>query len=341
MKHIIRFGAFGGVLLLSVVGNPVPVLAVGEQPNIMIAEISPETADSPSKEYVQLYNPGRNAVGVTGWRLQYRSASHAPDNDRDWANKAILGCQSTKDGDCKVGLSDVTVEAGGLLRISSFEIGDGIVPLASGMATTGGELRLVQPGNTVQKDVVFDKVGYGTAKDYEGDKPAPAPLVGRSIARIQDEEGAYVDTNHNDLDFVLSPDENSDAQVDPVPAVDTPAATVGQGAGPVSYAAPEITEILPDPASPQLDSNDEFIELYNPYGDALDLNGYVLKTGTNWTHKYTITESVIDPYDYMAFTSAQTHLTLSNSGSGVRLYDPAGNLLSEVPAYTTAKTGDS
>ncbi len=90
-----------------------------------------------------------------------------------------------------------------------------------------------------------------------------------------------------------------------------------------------------------MDSSDEFIEIYNPYGEALDMTGYTLKTGTNWTHQYTIDHVTVDPYGYVALMSAQTHLSLSNSGSGVRLYDPNGKLLFEVPSYGTAKSGDS
>jgi hypothetical protein len=185
-------------------------------------------------------------------------------------------------------------------------------------------------------------VGYGTAEGHEGDKAAPAPKAGQSIVRVQNDQEVYVDTGHNSADFVLLPDEDADSP--PSPADEEPLPEQpGQGAGTpqTNYKDAEITEVLPDPASPQTDTNDEFIELYNPYDQALDLTGYTLKTGTNWTYKYTITDTVVDPFGYVVLTSAQTHLSLSNSGSGVRLYDPTEKLLAEAPSYGKAQTGNS
>jgi hypothetical protein len=341
MKYPIRTSALCLIAVIVFASQMVIAVAAGETArHILIAEISPEAKDSSSKEYVVLHNPNAFDVDTSGWLLQYRSASHKNDDSTGWATKAIIGCQSTKQADC-IGPKSVTISAGETIRLSSFETGDGIIPLASGAATTGGELRLVMPGAAEQQDVVEDMVGYGSAVGYEGDKAAPAPKAGQSIVRLQDGQGVYVDTDHNDADFILSPGEDD---ATPTPSADdTLGDTPGQDASEpqATYLGAEITELMPDPASPQTDTNDEFIELYNPYGEEVDLNGYVLKTGTNWTYKYTISDVTIDPYGYVALTSAQTHLSLSNSGSGVRLYDPAGNLVSEAPSYGKAQTGNS
>ena len=344
MKYPTRIISLLGATTLLVAASAAPVVAADEVPkHILIAEVSPEAKDSASKEYIVLYNPDAAEVDVSGWQLQYRSASHTSGDTSGWTTKAIIGCQSTKASDCADPTKTV-IAAGETLRLSSFETGDGIAPLASGMATTGGELRLAQPAVGAQPQTTQDKVGYGSAADHEGEKAAPTPKAGRGIVRAQNELGAYIDTDHNDVDFVLMVDEDADPPV--VPPTDesqNPGDVVpGQGAGsPTSYRDAEITEVLPDPASPQLDSADEFIELYNPYAEQLDLTGYVLKTGTDWTHKYTLSQVTLDPYGYVALTAARTHLSLSNSGSGVRLYDPAGNLLYEAPSYGKAQTGNS
>jgi hypothetical protein len=342
MKYVTRIIGLCLAVIIAIASSITPVAAADEPTkHIVIAEISPEAKDSASKEFVVLYNPNTAQVDVSGWTLQYRSASHKSDDSGGWTTKAIVGCQSTKQADC-VNLATVTIAAGETLRLSSFETGDGIAALASGMATTGGEVRLVRPEAEAQQ-TVQDMVGYGTAADYEG-KAAPAPKAGQSIVRSQDETGAFVDTDHNDADFALTPSEDNDSPVPPSaqqPGNGTTEPGKGAGDPPTTYRAAEITEVLPDPASPQLDSADEFIELYNPYAEELDLTGYVLKTGTGWTHKYTIGEVTVDPYGYVALTSAQTHLSLSNSGSGVRLYDPAGNLVVEAPSYGKAQTGSS
>lgn len=343
MKHIIRLGMLSATVVLSIAGTSVPVMAVGaEMKQLIIAEVSPESATSASEEYVELFNPNADAVDVAGWQLQYRSYSHPNDDNGSWSIRAILGCSSTKVSDCTA-IPPLTVGGGDTLRLSSYETGEGIEPLTPGMSMTGGEVRLFQPGRTGTSDTIHDMVGYGAAKGYEGATPAGAPKAGRSIIRTQDNDGAYVDTDQNGADFVLSPEEVSSAPQEP-------GATTIQGGGesqpegitpPKTYGEAELTEILPDPASPQTDSADEFIELYNPYGEELDITGYVLKTGTNWSHQYAIGQVTIGPYDYVALMSVQTHLSLSNSGSGVRLYDPNGKLLFEVPSYGTAKSGNS
>ena len=338
MKRITHLGNIGSMILLCAAYNPIPAVAVGEPTkHLMITEVSPEAADTGTKEYIYLYNPNVIDIEVTGWTIQYRSASHKSEDTTGWATKAVLGCATAKAADCET-LNETTVKAGEGLRLSSFEMEKGVLPLSSGMATSGGQVRLVDPGRGASTEVVVqDMVGYGTAVDFEGQKPAVAPKAGRSIVRIQDGLGAFVDTDRNDVDFVLSPDEDTSSH--PGGASTNNNDVPGQGAGERLYREAEITEVMPDPASPQLDSADEFIELYNPYGEALDLSGYILKTGTTWTHKYTIKDVIIEPYDYVVLTSAQTHLSLSNTGTGVRLYDSVERLLYESPGNSWVRDG--
>jgi hypothetical protein len=109
--------------------------------------------------------------------------------------------------------------------------------------------------------------------------------------------------------------------------------------------APQLSEILPNPAAPQTDTKDEFIELYNPNPRAFDLSGFMLQTAStssSASHTYHFPAgTTISPGAFKAFTSAQTHLSLSNSGGQVWLVDPFGTTLDSCVPYGTAKDGQS
>lgn len=112
----------------------------------------------------------------------------------------------------------------------------------------------------------------------------------------------------------------------------------------IGLLAPQISEILPNPAPPQTDSADEFIELYNPNDKAFDLSGFSLQSGTSTVHEYTFPrggEIIIEPKQFAAYYVSQTGLTLSNSSGQVKFLDPAGNTLSETEAYSSAKDGQA
>jgi Lamin Tail Domain len=323
MKRASRWSAQIGLVLLCASNIPVAAVAVGEPAqHVLIVEVSPQSGQSATEEFIELYNPNETPVDVTGWKLQYRSA--ASIGDKTWTTKSTFACLQPTD-DCKV-----AIDGHDTLHLSSYESDEQALPLSSGMALDGGQVRLLQPSTADRAEEPQDLVGYGASAAFEGTGAAPAPQPGRSIVRKQDATNAYIDTNNNGPDFELAPDQAAaDAPTEP-----------GRGAS-ESYPAATITEVFPDPASPQLDSADEFIELYNPYDESLDLTGYVLKTGSTWSYKYTIDGVVIEPHGYSALTSAQTHLTLSNAGSGVRLFDPSGTLVAEAPSYGKAKTGFS
>jgi len=105
-------------------------------------------------------------------------------------------------------------------------------------------------------------------------------------------------------------------------------------------AAPQISEVLPNPAPPQTDANDEFIELYNSNDKAFDLSGFIIQVGTSTVHKYTFPDGTsILPHDFSAFYASDTGLSLSNSDGQVMLLDPSGNVLVKTDEYTGAKDG--
>lgn len=107
----------------------------------------------------------------------------------------------------------------------------------------------------------------------------------------------------------------------------------------------DLSELLPNPASPQTDAADEFIELYNPNTKTFDLSGFMLQTasaGSSATHTYHFPAgTTIAPGSFKAFSSATTHLSLSNGGGQVWLVDPLGTTVTASDAYVSAKDGQA
>lgn len=113
---------------------------------------------------------------------------------------------------------------------------------------------------------------------------------------------------------------------------------------PVDYGlmAPQLTELLPNPASPQTDADDEFVELYNSNIKPFDLSGFTLRVGLTTKHKYTFPSvTLLGPKSFKAFFSSDTGLSLSNSGGQAELSDPMGNTISQTDVYASAKDGQS
>lgn len=110
----------------------------------------------------------------------------------------------------------------------------------------------------------------------------------------------------------------------------------------IGLSAPQISELLPNPAGTGNDATDEFIELYNPNDQPFDLSGFVLQTGLTTTRHYTFPAGVVlEPHTFRAFTSEDTGLSLSNTKSQAELIDPLGATISATEVYINAKDGQA
>lgn len=105
---------------------------------------------------------------------------------------------------------------------------------------------------------------------------------------------------------------------------------------------PQLSELLPNPGSPQTDAADEFIELYNPGSQPFDLSGFMLEVGTTTKHRYVFPAgTTMGPQAFKAFFSADTHLSMSNTGGQARLLSPDGAVLQQSEPYASAKDGQA
>lgn len=131
----------------------------------------------------------------------------------------------------------------------------------------------------------------------------------------------------------------------PAPDSTAPAAPlVGTGdptSAPATQANVQITELLPNPAAPATDDQDEFVELYNSGETAVNLKDYQVQTGSNYTHSYTFDTSSLGSHEYMTLTSGKTTLSLANGGGRARLQKPDGTTINGIDPYTDAPEGAS
>lgn len=104
-----------------------------------------------------------------------------------------------------------------------------------------------------------------------------------------------------------------------------------------SYTSLQLSELFPDPASPQSDSADEFIELYNPNGFTVDLSGWKLVDEAST--ELIIKGKAIEANSRIAVYITESKITLNNSGDSVQLINPNSQVVDESANYGNAEEG--
>jgi len=292
---------------------------------VIITEVFPgNPSPNAGQEFIEIYNNTALDIDLSGWHVQYASATKT-----DWLSPTRTISLS---GAIKSGEYYLIASTGYLTDTAD-------ITYSSTLSQTGGHLRVIDDGGLLQ-----DQIGWGNAVMPLG-VAIPAPPSGSSISRLT-----------NSLGFNLSEDNNTDYAISlsPTPSADnliTLAAVeedVASSSSPtpsttppvtVEYADIQISELLPNPAAPQSDDKDEYVELYNPNSFDVDLSGYIIATGINSTYKYAVKNLVIPAGGYALFKSGDTNLSLSNTTGKAQLMAPDGTLLDETGVYDKALPG--
>ena len=330
MKRVVLLTHLVGALLLAM-----PRVALAQNINhLLITEVQTGSTTSASEEFVEIFNPTDQAVDISKYKIEYYSAA----SDLSVPSRSIV-------------LHGVLYPGKYYLVASSgYLTGTAYDAFSAGLSITGGHILLVSPDPTdITKDVVDDALGWGTALHPEGSAMV-APADGTSLARKQDDQGQYVDMEDNSQDFVQNASPNPTANNE-APVVTGQNTDLGsnpnQNPAPpesqqiTSYPELALTELLPNPAPPDNDSTDEYVEIYNPNAEPLDLAGYKIQTGKSYSYSYVFSEGTIAAGKYEAFMVSETGLLLANSGGKARLIDPSGKVVSETAAYDSAGDGQA
>lgn len=222
-----------------------------------------------------------------------------------------------------------------------------------GFSSTAGTLQVTQNGpSTVLDSVAWSKTAVTTPSGVQTLPTSTAGFLQRawvdSVTKTANDPWISVTPSATDVCDLQAQLAASSTPAAPV-ANTTPQKVTTVSATPpdrtdtsnVGLVAPELTELFPNPATPQSDDTDEFIELYNPNDSVFNLAGYRLEAGTSYSRGYTFATGSLQPKSYTAFTIVMTNLQLSNSEGQVRLLDPSGTTISETPGYEDAPDGES
>lgn len=334
--------------------------SVASTPKLIITEVQ-TTGDTASQEFVEFYNLTDSDIdladsadgGQTAWKLQFFSAANTAMGKPDWTKPSVtLALTGTVPAHDYFLLSSTGYAPGGIESDQVYN---------ARLSDTGGGLQLVTAN--AGATVVYDRLMWKQVND-PADLPAgvlATPPARGSLQRMPNDDSEYLNADNTLTDFSpqsdISPKDIWQAPVPvtepdavpteedevPAPIVDETDATLADASEPVPAAdlrALAITELLPNPASPQSDDHDEFIELFNPNDTVASLKGYTIEVGTATLHDFTITTDVlIQPQSFLAVYSADTGLSLANSGGQARLIDPTGAVISQTPSYSAADDG--
>lgn len=201
---------FTQLLAIVLVINSLYLPAAAEaplEPTVIISQVYGGGGNSGAyykNDFIELYNPTSSPVDLTGWSVQYASAT---------------GTFSTNITELSGSIAPGTyylIQEGAGANVAGTAV-DLPIPNASGsigMAGTAGKVALAKRVTAITglTDVdLIDFVGYGTtASIFEGS--GPTPTLSNTMAAIRKTEG--VDTNDNAADFeVKAPNPRSSVEV--------------------------------------------------------------------------------------------------------------------------------
>jgi phosphatidylserine/phosphatidylglycerophosphate/cardiolipin synthase-like enzyme/predicted extracellular nuclease len=202
MRHLPRLSsALASLAILASLMVAVPQ-ARAVATHVVISELTTGWA-SGTDEFVELYNPTSSAISLSGWKMQYSSAT----NGATYTDKTTLSAGAS------IPAHGFFLLAASLGQYTGTTTPDATFP--SGLAAVGGHVRFIDASA-----VEVDRVGWGTAVAPEGGGgfAAPAPTTTASIERkasagstaaslatggAEEFAGNGQDTNVNSSDFVL------------------------------------------------------------------------------------------------------------------------------------------
>lgn len=178
---------------------PLQALAVSD---VVISQVYGGNGSSFNRDFVELYNRGSAPVNITGWSIQYASAT-GTGNFSSNPVTAVSGTlapgqyylvgMATATG----GTALPTPDATGTVNLSSTAGKVVLVNSTTGLACNGST---AQPCTATQLAAIVDLVGYGSANFFEGAGAAPAPTATSAVRRLG---GGCADTDNNSADFAV------------------------------------------------------------------------------------------------------------------------------------------
>ena len=229
-RSIVIRNILAGTAALAVISSSLlvaPAAQAADGDHVVINEFSVDS--SYDHKWIELYNPTGSPVDLTGWSIQYRSAS----NVNPVTSSGVYALSGTIPADDYFVVTGATA-AGATPVPTDLALSTGLnfsgsngqiflADTATGLPVGGGSI-------VSDSDDVVDLVGYGTAAAYE---TAAAPALGGAVlARSAD--GTDSDDNSADLS-AMDPTPgalNEDAPEEPPAGTKTIAEL--QGTGPVS-----------------------------------------------------------------------------------------------------------
>lgn len=288
-------------LLLGLVIMAAPIHADGQ--NIFITEVQTASLTSASDEFVEIFNNSDSEIDLSGWAMYYRSATGTT-----WTKKATVLTGSIK--------------AKAFWTFASIILAD--TKFSSGLSSTGGTLQIRD-----KSGVEIDQFGWGSTQTFSG-TPASPSAAGQSMYRLYDFSAtSFINGGNNFADFDLTDM--------PTPSKLPEPEKIEEDTEITKYPKLELSEIFPDPSSPQTDSEDEFIEIYNPNTTEVDLSGW--KLADEGGNEFIIKGYAISPFQHISFYPTETKITLNNTGDSIKLINPNGELIDESDNYGSAREG--
>lgn len=228
-----------------------------------------------TNDFVELFNRGTASVDISGWSIQYASATGPSTTPFAWAVNSIPAGTSIAAG--KYYLIKL---AAGTTASSALPTPDlDVTASPINMSGTAGKVALVNSataltGTTLTVGTYVDMVGFGpTASYFEG--TAPTAILSNTTAAIR-LNGGCTDNNANDTDFVINT---------PTPRNSSTAASVCSTAPTVAITSPVNATI------------------YNPLTTSVTVNvsvsNFTVANGTGTGHiHYTLDGgAVVEKYD--------------------------------------------
>jgi predicted extracellular nuclease len=167
--------------------------------DVVISQIYGGGGNVYSADYVELFNRSSNPVDVSGWSVQYASAS----GTGNFASNGISALSGTLQPGQYLLVRLATASGGSALPAadatgtSNLAQANGKVVLANvatGLACNGSST----PCTPAQSAQIVDLVGYGTANFKEGSSTAPAASTTTALFRAA---AGCTDTDNNGADF--------------------------------------------------------------------------------------------------------------------------------------------